>query len=421
MEKVRGDILSPPVVCYAESKRINPEFLRQGGWNLRGQSFTAPAIPSSWTFLQIYFRGDSQYISDENLLYSIDGFRNAMPSYGIKEQNMVSVSDLKPDRHWLELQGSMNSGNHEMDRSNENRLRERLQEFRNHGKKISLVLITLPAKNTKLYATIKRVADVHVGVHTICTVAGWQRADGLKFWGIKHEPQFLGNLLLKYNLKLGGMNHVLVHPSGQNLKSKPTMLVGMDVTHPPPGSQNGAPSIAAIVATEEPTHFVNWPASLRLQTPAKDKMAREVIDDLQAMFRERLEHWKKKNNGKLPEKIIVYRDGVSDDFYDLVIRDELPRIRAAIAGAYNEGTYTAKLVYFIVLKRHSTRFFPSPQKNVTDRQLLDKNLNVMPGLLIRDDLTRRADDTDVGYFLQSHSCLKGGSLNDYHEHTLSMF
>lgn len=91
----------------------------------------------------------------------------------------------------------------------------------------------------------------------------------------------------------------------------------------------GAPGIAAVVATEETRHYVNWLVSLRLQKPRLDRKARELIDELQAMFTERLKHWKQKNSCELPKQIIVYGDGVSDDFWQDVQDHEIPWMKQA--------------------------------------------------------------------------------------------
>jgi len=85
-------------------------------------------------------------------------------------------------------------------------------------------------------------------------------------------------------------------------------MVGIDVTHRGPGSRDGAPSIAAVVASED-NDFVQFPASLRIQQKTK---VEEMLDELQEMMVERLEHYKKKNNGSLPMRIFVFRDGVSE-------------------------------------------------------------------------------------------------------------
>lgn len=53
------------------------------------------------------------------------------------------------------------------------------------------------------------------------------------------------------------------------LTKKKTMMVGIDVTHPGPGSREGTPSIAAVVASVD-DNFVQFPASLRIQESKKE-------------------------------------------------------------------------------------------------------------------------------------------------------
>lgn len=53
------------------------------------------------------------------------------------------------------------------------------------------------------------------------------------------------------------------------LTKKKTMMVGIDVTHPGPGSREGTPSIAAVVASVDDS-FVQFPASIRVQGTKKE-------------------------------------------------------------------------------------------------------------------------------------------------------
>lgn len=53
------------------------------------------------------------------------------------------------------------------------------------------------------------------------------------------------------------------------LTKKKTMMVGIDVTHPGPGSREGTPSIAAVVSSVD-DNFVQFPASLRIQETKKE-------------------------------------------------------------------------------------------------------------------------------------------------------
>ena len=88
------------------------------------------------------------------------------------------------------------------------------------------------------------------------------------------------------------------------------MVVGIDVTHPSPGSAANALSIAGMVASVD-RWLGQWLAVLRIQSKAR----KEMVYDLTDMFKSRLRLWKDPRHGKhahLPENILVYRDGVSE-------------------------------------------------------------------------------------------------------------
>ena len=83
------------------------------------------------------------------------------------------------------------------------------------------------------------------------------------------QMQYFANVALKMNMKLGGVNHSLDEGSLAILKRTPTMLVGMDVTHPGPGTVKGTPSIAAVVASSD-LRFARYPCSMRIQESKKE-------------------------------------------------------------------------------------------------------------------------------------------------------
>jgi hypothetical protein len=70
-------------------------------------------------------------------------------------------------------------------------------------------------------------------------------------------------------MKMGGINHALDSKSMAWLDAKPTMLVGIDVTHPGPGSVKGTPSIAAVVASVD-KNYAQYPASMEIQETKKE-------------------------------------------------------------------------------------------------------------------------------------------------------
>ena len=65
----------------------------------------------------------------------------------------------------------------------------------------------------------------------------------------KANSQYLANVALKVNLKLGGRNQLLDNSKLGILADGKTMVADIDVTNPAPGSSSHAPSVAAIAAS----------------------------------------------------------------------------------------------------------------------------------------------------------------------------
>ena len=64
----------------------------------------------------------------------------------------------------------------------------------------------------------------------------------------KMSKQYLANVALKINVKVGGRNTVLVDAISRRIplvSDRPTIIFGADVTHPHPG-EDSSPSIAAV-------------------------------------------------------------------------------------------------------------------------------------------------------------------------------
>ncbi|TVY81280.1 putative protein tag-76 [Lachnellula suecica] len=202
---------------------------------------------------------------------------------------------------------------------------------------------------------------------------------------------------MKINYKLRGTNHKLEFPwYGANAT---TMVVGADVTHSAKGSN--APSVAGVVATCD-EYDGRYLASARIQT-----CKTEYIEDLEGMIEERLEVFFA-HNGKLPNEILFYRDGVSESQYGMVYLDELPKVKAgclAIGEKRQIPGYDPKITMLVVGKRHHTRFYPkdSPKDKV------GKNLN--PGLVIDHTIVTPQYDN---FYLQSHDSPEGTARSGHY-------
>ena len=129
----------------------------------------------------------------------------------------------------------------------------------------------------------------------------------------KTSPQTLSNLCLKINVKLGGVNNILV-PSQRPISvfREPVIFIGADVTHPPAGDKT-KPSIAAVVASMD-AHPSRYAATVRVQLHRQ-----EIIAELSSMVKELLIQFYKSTHFK-PMRIIFYRDGVSEGQFLPVIK-----------------------------------------------------------------------------------------------------
>ena len=112
------------------------------------------------------------------------------------------------------------------------------------------------------------------------------------------QMQYLGNIGLKINLKLGGRNSCVGEPLFQR---KRWMMIGADVSHPSPGQlrQNPPPpSFTALTGSYDPD-CVCFTAVTSAQTATV-----ELIADIRPMFKELLLRFSQRNKGLFPESII---------------------------------------------------------------------------------------------------------------------
>ncbi|UKZ70852.1 uncharacterized protein TrAtP1_011821 [Trichoderma atroviride] len=260
--------------------------------------------------------------------------------------------------------------------------------FKRAASALQLLFIILPHTPIPLYNRIKLLGDVKYGIHTICSV-------GAKIAKPNGQDQYLRNLALKFNLKLGGNNHV-VDPSRLGfIAEDKTMIVGIDVTHPSPGSK-GAPSVAGVVASVD-RWLGQWPSVLSVQ-----KSRKEMVTELGIMLKSRLELWRKRGkHTAYPENIIIYRDGVSEGQYQSVLDEELPQIRAVCKEVYpaaDQKKGLPRLTIAVVGKRHHTRFYPTAAADA------DNSGNTKSGTVVDRGVT---EARNWDFFLQAHTALQG--------------
>ena len=247
---VPGRILPPPNIRYGVStSRVDD----RAAWNMRSVKFAKPARLQSWAVLLVRDGGrfDFEGRDDPALLPLVRGLANMCRSsgMGIPPQDPPIVEADLPRR----------SARFPV---REDAIRAVESAMKTVGKKPALFLVVLSNKDRNLYNGIKKLCDVTLDVATVCV-----RAE--KFRQEKGQSQYFANVALKFNMKAGGVNHMLDDKNMTWLRQWPTMLVGMDVTHPGLGTVKGTPSIAAVVANVDDL-FAQFPASLRMHESKKE-------------------------------------------------------------------------------------------------------------------------------------------------------
>ncbi|XP_043687930.1 protein argonaute 2-like [Telopea speciosissima] len=265
--------------------------------------------------------------------------------------------------------------------SDTGRLRKLLNRVYEKAKRrLQILVCPIIGKHSGDKAALKWICETQIGIVTQLCLSNRCNMG---------EEHYMTNLALQINTKLGGSNFELFDRLPRLESDDHVMFIGADVNHSRAGNTS-SPSAAAVVAT------VNWPAAnkyigrYRLQ-----KHRTEKILDFGEMCLELINKYAELNKVK-PKKIIVFRDGVSDSQFDMVLNEELMDIKKAIQC---DG-YSPTITLVIAQKRHSTRLFPMDKKQGA------YNGNVFPGTVVDTTIVH---PWKFDFYLCSHYGMLGTS------------
>ncbi|KAL0270928.1 UNVERIFIED_CONTAM: hypothetical protein PYX00_008198 [Menopon gallinae] len=343
-EKVMARVLPAPQLS------TNQE-IRRGQWEVSTFQETKPL--QQWCVVNM----------DKQLRSSVKDFKQAIMSQasrlGLKMDNPICGNDCI-----------------DCDPIREQNIFQTFSKLRSQNVQLAFVLI--PDRGN-VYGKVKKVSEIDVGLLTQCVKASTLKKS---LGGPRGpNPSTFANILLKVNAKLNGTNHSL-HPTikPRCLKDR-TMIIGADVTHSPPDGPV-VPSVAAVAASFDQDAMQYH--TVRTLQPSNV----EVIQDTEEIMLELLRYFYKRRND-YPEKIIVFRDGVSEGQVEQVLHRELLAMRRACFSI--NINYRPLITYLIVQKRHHTRFFPKAGGRGDE--------NVPPGTCVD---TQIVHPRDLDFYLVSH-------------------
>ena len=389
MISIKSRTLFAPKILY---KKSSPRSVARGEWNMTdGQHFCEEGTLEDWSFVSISYRNNYGF---DKVKKAVADFLKVAEASGIKVKKVANSPEQLVIRH-----------------VNDESLKTRLKKYRDTNK-VKFLLVVLPSKDIPLYNRIKRIGDIELGIPTVCVIYSKFCDNGATDRsGEPKVTQTYANVALKVNLKLGGINHQVDGPDLGIINQNKTMVVGIDVTHPSPGSEEGCPSVAAMVASKD-EKLGQWPAVLSLQyltnltrlEPSEREAAnrkldprQEMVSEIASMLQSRLKVWQDNHKQALPENILIYRDGVSEGQYEAVLEEELKPMEEKCKELYHPLA-PPRITLIVVAKRHHTRFFTVNNKD-SDVKGSPRN-----GTVVDSGVT---DDRIWDFFLQSHTPLQG--------------
>uniref|UniRef100_A0ACD5X2A0 Uncharacterized protein n=1 Tax=Avena sativa TaxID=4498 RepID=A0ACD5X2A0_AVESA len=380
MTKLSGRVLLPPKLKFGIGGRIKDitphRFDRQ--WSLLDSHVTEGSKIKNWALIS--FGGTPEQHS------CIPKFVNQLSSrceqLGILLNKKSVISPLFERIQLLNNVGLLES---------------KLKKIQEAASGNLQLLICVMERRHRGYADLKRIAETSIGVVTQCCL--YPNLSSL-------TVQFVANLALKINAKLGGCNVSLYNSLPSQIPrifsdEEPVMFMGADVTHPHP-LDDSSPSVVAVVAS------MNWPSANKYVSRMRSQTHRkEIIEHLDVMAGELVEEFLKEV-GKLPGRIIFFRDGVSETQFDKVLKEEMHAVRASCS---RYPGYKPLITFIVVQKRHHTRLFHR-EKNGGSTHYSDQN--IPPGTVVDTVITH---PREFDFYLCSHWGTKGTS-RPTHYHVL---
>ena len=286
------------------------------------------------------------------------------------------------DPEWVEMPGKAKAKDW-IDKAN--------QYFGKGKRKYTFALFLLGKNsNSNMYSQLK--------IHSLCTNGYISQVVRAETLGKKGLPSVCSKILLQINAKLGGAIYKI--QLDKPLIGKKIMLVGVDSSKHKDKNNYGTGVAMVATINDTFTEFYNKVQIIKRERPKRkqeqqkekyieddNETSEETEDNSKISFEEEyrekfhfcinkfieeaIEVFKKNNNGKKPDSIIIYRQGVSRQQKEF-LKGEIREI---------DNTCTTKNIpyYYILVNTKSTYKFFHPENG--------QYYNPYSGLLVLDEIT----------------------------------
>ncbi|XP_055386002.1 protein piwi-like [Condylostylus longicornis] len=235
----------------------------------------------------------------------------------------------------------------------------------------SLIMCLVPNKNVERYSTIKKKCCVERAIATQVVMQGTVSSSK------RNVMSIISKIVIQMNAKLGGAPWMI------SLPMKGLMVIGYDICK---SSRDKSKTYAALVATMDQKVKARYFSTVA-QTHSSDNLSNELNLAVSKAI-----HEYRRSHDCLPEKIILYRDGVGNGSIQQVVEHEVKNLVEFLDTQYKKSELPPpRFTFMVVSKQINARFF------------LNKR-NPPPGTVI-DDIVTLPERYD--FYLVSQSVRQG--------------
>uniref|UniRef100_A0A7I4YZR8 Piwi domain-containing protein n=1 Tax=Haemonchus contortus TaxID=6289 RepID=A0A7I4YZR8_HAECO len=366
--KVTGRLLPPPKLKY----RDDTATVRDGKWRTPRGHLLIPAECEVWAVYALIANQNKSSIHQLIVRFAEMFFKEAS-NRGIR----------LPHPSEIEVTES------------EDELKARLKEAAKHNCKYCLIVsadsITTAHKKIKLWERELEMVTQDAKLSNVEKVVHDRRMVTME------------NILLKANLKLGGLNYE-IDMNGQmpseefkNWIRLGRLFLGIGVSHPPP-SQNfderSVPSVVGYAANFKANSY-DFVGDYLFQSSRRE----ETVNTMSDIIRNVLPKFAQNHGNKFPRDLIIYRSGLSEGSFSTILTHEIPLLRGALAAL---GAKNVKIVFIVAQKEHNVRLMLER----IDRTRRPTEQNIPPGVVVDEGLTHPSFKE---FYLNSHITLQGSA------------
>lgn len=235
-----------------------------------------------------------------------------------------------------------------------------------------LIFIFVGNNQADRYSAIKRICTVqHAVPSQVVTRKNIDARNGSKLLSVATK------VAIQIGTKIGGI------PWMVDIKLSNAMFIGYDVCH---DTRDKSRSYGAVVATMDMKLSTKFFSAVSAHVNGEELSNNLALNVVKALGQYRGLH------GKLPDRILLYRDGVGEGQTNYVYEHELADLRKTLEHYYKGSV---KLGFVIVSKRINTKFF----------EIKGQESNNVPAGTVVDDVVTMPERYD--FFLVSQAVTQG--------------